>query len=110
MAGADGKPGDVPGWEKAKANLALVMSAADGTRAAGNKHFKSRRWATALHHYHSAAFTLHGSSICQVVDALGEGAGSEKDAARVLESLRAVSGLLWGVARALCSSISACRS
>lgn len=92
MAETEGTPEAVAGWVKAQGNLALVMSAAGGTRTAGNKHFKARRWATALHHYHSAAFTLHGSSICQVVDEVGTPSASDENANRVLESLRAVRG------------------
>lgn len=59
-----------PSWKAAQGSLSLVQHAAGSTKGAGNKHFKAARFATALYHYHSAAFSLHGTAVCQVVDAV----------------------------------------
>ena len=67
------------------------MKVATATKAAGNKHFGAGKVATALHHYHSASFSLHGTCACQLVD--NTGLPELTDAAYpVLDTLRAVRG------------------
>ena len=69
MAAKEVQCGIPKAWLAAQTSLGLVKHAASATKAAGNKHFKSRMFGTALFHYHSAAFSIHGTGVCMLIDA-----------------------------------------
>ena len=80
-------------WLAAERALSLVTQAAASTKKAGNEKFKAGLWATALYHYHSACFSLHGTAVCQLLDSYSsDGAvrAAHPSAGQILDDLRVV--------------------